>query len=370
MMRAVVLALFFATPALADPIPGLDDPAFRAPFERALQGDDPTALLDLHAAAEAGNTAALLALPAVSDWLRATLPFSERKKLIRINGLPLTEALDAADPVAALWAMGDPGTDMDALLQRSFALYDAGEVDKATSLYMTWINQTGGYGPLPDGFFDHPAPPWATAQVLRGRLNDTVFAPPVEADALLADRLRADDPAAWIALAGFSGLHRTDAAPPDTARLAAIFASAGVPQDEAVRRMQAAVPILKVMRYEPVDPATAAAATAAFRTEPEFQPLQTLCATTCPASADQCEIAFVAGFNHPWGRAPTSQPLISLIPTRDFFATPRGRLILLRSLAGQLGDDPAASLRLAATRQINACLADAILAAAIPKAAP
>ena len=178
MMRAVVLALLFSTPTLAEPIPGLDDPTFRAPFERALQGDDPTALLDLHAAAEAGNTAALLALPAVGDWLRATLPFSERKKLIRINGLPLSEALDAADPVAALWAMGEPGTDMDALLQRAFALYDAGEVDKATSLYMTWINQTGGYGPLPPDFFDHPAPPWATAQVLRGRLTDTVFAPP------------------------------------------------------------------------------------------------------------------------------------------------------------------------------------------------
>lgn len=369
-MRAILLALVLATPAWAGPPAGIDDPAFRAPFDRALQVDDATALLELHAAAESGNTAALLALPAVGDWLRATLPFSERKKLIRINGLPLAEALDAADPVAALWAMGEPGTDMDALLQRAFALYDAGEVDKATSLYMTWINQTGGYGPLPPDFFDHPAPPWATAQVLRGRLTDTVFAPPVEADALLVDRLKADDPAAWIALAGFSGLHRTDAPPPDTARLAAIFASAGIPQDEAVRRMQDTVPILKVLRYEPVDPATAAAATEVFRIEPEFLPLLTLCATTCPASADQCEIAFVAGFGHPWSRATTAQPLISLIPTKDFFATPRGRQILLRSLTGQLGDDPAASPRLAATRQIDACLAEAILAEAILAAAP
>ena len=76
MMRAVLLALFLATPGLtspglAEPVPGTDDPAFRAPFDRALQGDDPTALLELHAAAEAGNVAALLALPAASDWLRA-----------------------------------------------------------------------------------------------------------------------------------------------------------------------------------------------------------------------------------------------------------------------------------------------------------
>ncbi len=74
--------------------------------------------------------------------------------------------------------------------------------------------------------------------------------------------------------------------------------------------------------------------------------------------------------DHPWSRATTAQPLISLIPTKDFFATPRGRQILLRSLTGQLGDDPAASPRLAATRQIDACLADAILSEAILAAAP
>jgi hypothetical protein len=367
-MRAILLALFLATPTLptpilADPISGLDDPAFRAPFDRALQGDDPTALTDLHAAAEAGNTAALLALPAVSEWLRATLPFAERKKLARINGLPLAEALQAADPVAALWAMGDIGSDNDALLQRAFALYDAGEPDKATSLYMTWINQTGGFGPLPPDFFDHPAPPWATAHVMRGRLSDTFYAPPVEADAFVVDRLKAQDPAVWFALAGFAGLHRTDAPPPDTARLAAIFAAAGIPQDEAARRMQDTVPVLKVMRYDPVDRATAEAATAAFRTEPEFQPLLTLCASICPDSQDQCTTAFVAGFGHPFGRATTAQPLTSLISTADFFATPRGRLTLLRATATTLGDDPAASPRLAAAREIDACLADAVIAA-------
>jgi hypothetical protein len=362
-MRAILLALVLATPTLADPIPGLDDPAFRAPFDRALQTDDPTALIDLHAAAEAGNTAAILALPMVSEWLRTTLPFAERKKLARINGTPMTEMFLAADPVAALWAMGDIGSDSDALLQRAFALYDAGEVDKATSLYMTWVNQTGGYGPLPPDFFDHPAPPWARSHVMWGRLNDTTFAPAVEADAFVVDRLKADDPAAWLALAGFAGLHRTDAPPPDTARLATIFAAAGIPQDEAARMMQAAVPVLKVMRYEPVDPATAEAATAAFRAEPEFQPLLTLCATICPDTQTQCATAFIAGFGHPYGRATTAQPLISLISTKDFFATPRGGLLLLRSLAGPLGDTPATSSRLTAARQIDACLADAIVAA-------
>ncbi|WP_137110455.1 hypothetical protein [Rhodobacter sp. SY28-1] len=362
-MRAFLLALVLASPTLAEPVPGADAPAFRAPFDRALQGDDPTALLDLHAAAEAGNTAALLALPAVSDWLRATLPFAERKKLIRINGLPIAEALAAADPVAALWAQGEPGSDMGALLQRAIALYDAGEPDKATLLFMTWLNQTGGYSDLPKDFFNHPVPPWAMAQVLRGRLIDNGVTLPADGDALIVDRLKADDPAAWIALAGFAGLDRTDAEPPDAARLAALFQAAGIPQDEAVRRMQAAVPALKVMRYEPVDAVTAKAATDLFRAEPEFQPLLSLCAATCPQTQDQCATAFVATFGHPYGRAARAQPPASVIPTSDFFATPRGRLVLLRSTLGRLGDDPATSPALAATREIDACLADAILAA-------
>lgn len=364
-MRALFLTLLLATPTLADPIPGADDPAFRAPFDRALQGDDPTALTELHAAAEAGNTAALLALPVASTWLRATLPFAERKKLGRVGGTPVAEAFAAADPTAALWNLGDTGTDMDALLTRAFSLYNAGEPDKATYLFMTWVNQTGGYIDLPPGFFDHPVPPWAMAQVLRGRLIDNGVTLPADGDALMVDRLKADDPAAWIALAGFAGLHRTDSAPPDTVRLAAIFRAAGITQDEGARRMAAAAPALKVIsRATPIlDPETAKAAAATFQDEPEFQPLLTLCATACPPSHDQCTTAFVAAFGHPYGRATLDQPLTSLISTTDFFATPRGRLLLLRSTRGALGDTPATSPALAAARQIDACLADAILAA-------
>ena len=227
-MRVALLTLLLATPALADPIPGADDPAFRAPFERALQGDDPTALTDLHAAAEAGNTAAVLALPAVSDWLRAKLPFSERKKLGRVNGTPIAEAYAAADPTAALWALGEPGTDMNALLNRAFGLYDAGEPDKATLLFSTWVNQTGGYETLPPGFFDRPVPPWLIAFVLRGRLIDSGYGTREEGDAIVIDRLKANDPAAWIAVAGFAGLHRSDPPPAEAARLPAIFQAAAL----------------------------------------------------------------------------------------------------------------------------------------------
>ncbi|MBN8632190.1 MAG: hypothetical protein J0L76_15210 [Rhodobacterales bacterium] len=362
-MRALLLAVILATPTQADPIPGFDDPAFQAPFQRALASDDPTALTDLHAAAEAGNTAALLALPPASEWLRAELPFTERRKLARVNGTPIAEAYIAADPVAALWRLGDIGSDTDALLARALGLYAANEPDKATSLYMTWLNITGGFDPLPAGFFDQPAPDWATAQILWGRLNATDMVPQVESDALVVERLKADDPAAWMALAGFASLHRSDGPPADTARLAAIFSAAGIPQDEAARRMQSVVPVLKVMRYEPVDLSIAKAAIETFRNEPEFEPLLAVCTSACPTTADDCTAAFVAGFGHPFGRATTSQPLTSLISTADFFATPRGRTLFLRSTAGAIGPDPATSKRLATTRAVNACLADAILAA-------
>ena len=267
--------------------------------------------------------------------------------------------------MAALWALGDPGTDMAALLQRAFALYDAGEPDKATFLFSTWVNQTGGYTDLPPGFFDHPVPPWLMAYVLRGRLTDNGITQPADGDALIVDRLKAEDPAAWFALAGFAGLHRADPAPQVTSRLTAIFAAAGIPQDEAARSMAGAAPALKaIARTEPIlDAETARAADALFHREPEFQPLLTLCAAACPQTKDQCATAFVAAFGHPFGRTTLSQPLTSLMPTQDFFATPRGRLLLLRSTQGQLGDDPATSPALVAARQIDACLADAILAA-------
>ena len=67
--------------------------------------------------------AALLALPAASTWLRSALPFANRKALARINGTPLQQAVNAADPVAALWNGGDPGTDMDAILRRALGLH-------------------------------------------------------------------------------------------------------------------------------------------------------------------------------------------------------------------------------------------------------
>ncbi|HLQ20213.1 MAG TPA: hypothetical protein VK146_14665, partial [Tabrizicola sp.] len=222
-----------------------------------------------------------------------------------------------------------------------------------------------GYTELPADFFDHPVPPWLMSLVLRGRLIDSGYGTMEEGEAIVVDRLKADDPAAWMALAAFAD-H-----PPETNvkshfdRLYAIITKAGLAQDAAEVRMATVLPVLRaISRREPILPAaTAEAAATLFRSEPEFQPLLTLCAAACPQTKDQCTTAFVAAFGHPYGRVTTSQPLTSLVATEDFFATPRGRLILLRSTQGAVGDDPATSPALAAARQIDACLADAILAA-------
>lgn len=128
-MRAVVLScllgLALAAPAQAEPVPGLEDPAFSQPFERALQGYDPSALRELHALAEAGNTAALLALPAVRIWVPPTGLLAEKNRFCTINGVRLADALAAAWPAAAAWTIVAAGQDMDALLVRAFALYAA-----------------------------------------------------------------------------------------------------------------------------------------------------------------------------------------------------------------------------------------------------
>lgn len=364
-MRAFLVAVFLAAPAWAEPVAGLADPAFRLPFERALQGDDPAALADLHAAAEAGNMAARMALPTVLIWMPPTGTLAERNRYRRLGGVPLAEAVAAAHPVAALWAGGEAGQDMAALLSRALGLYAVGEDERATALFLNWLGPTGGHGDLPPGFFDQPVPPHIMAQVLRGRLANPDRSPAEATDALLADRVRADDPAAWIALAGFAGLHATGTPPPDTARLARIFRIAGVPQDVAARRMLDAAPVLRAIGFDLLlDPAMAAKVTATFRDDPSFQPVRSLCAAICPATADACATAHVAGFGHPAGRTPGAQPFAALMPPEDFHATPRGRLVTLQWLGGLVGDAPERSAFVNAARAIDTCLADAVTAAA------
>ncbi len=359
-MRAILLALVLATPANADPIPGADDPAFRAPFERALQGDDPTALTDLHAAAEAGNTAALLALPAVNDWLRATLPFADRKRIARVNGIPLNEAVIAADPVAALWRGGEFTSPPETTLDRSLGLFAAGETQKAIFLFQSWLNQTGGGGPLPDSLFDQPVPTWTLALLFGSRM--TSFDPGEMADTKirLALHLKANDPAAYFALHRLARLDGSDGTTLiDAQELAAMIFAAGLTRETFDGRLAELLPALLLIRSwgEPIDPATAIAGWAQIADDPGLEPLHALCQTTCPATANACMAAFVAGFGPPQGYYAPSQPFVSVIPEDAFLATARGAHLLLGP-APMPADDP----RLPGIGQIDACLADALVA--------
>jgi hypothetical protein len=366
-MRAVLLSLILAAPALAEPVRGIDDPGFRQPFDRALQTDDPLAAIDLHRAALAGNTAALLALPTALDWFAKDVPSSVRRQITFINDVPLFEAVVRADPVAAAWGlMGGVGqSDMDDLLQRAFALYAAGEADKATALFLTWQHQTPADAPLPPGFFDHPVPDWAMSLHLADRLAHTGGDAPAQAEALVAERLKADDPAAWMALARLAGLPLpADMRPKvDEARIDRILTLAGYAPADGAARMAGVVPVLRALKatIPMLDAQTALAAVDSLSGDPEFAPLKTFCEQRCPATARACAAAYLAGFGHPQGQVTAGQPFVSLIAPDAFFASPRGQRVLLKSTHRLSGANRAGSPVQTALRQIDACLADAVL---------
>lgn len=367
-MRAILLALLLASPVRADPVAGIDDPAFRRPFETALETDDPVALIDLHKAALAGNTAALLALPTVLDWFGKDVPSSVRRQLFFVNGVSLYEALAEADPVAAAWGMmgGVGSSDMDALLDRAFTLYAAGEADKGTALFLLWQHQTQAYAPLPPGFFDQPVPDWAVAMHLQDRLVYVGGDYPAEAEALLAERLKLDDRAGWMGLALFTGLHLSPEfrVKVDQPRIDRILSLAGYTPAEGKARMAEVIPVLQALKgsVPMLDSETALTAVDTLEAEPEFAPLETFCEVRCPTTARACAAAYVAAFGHPHGKFADAQPFVSLISPKEFFSSPRGQKILLQSTDRLSGADRADSPVQTGIRQIDACLADVLLA--------
>lgn len=366
-MRPLLLMLLCAAPAHADPVAGTDDPAFRKPFERALQTDDPLALIELHRAAWAGNTAALLTLPAALDWFAKDVPSTVRQQIFMIDGVPLFDVLFKADPVAAAWGLqgGVGRSDMDDLLDRAYTLYAAGEAAKGTALFLTWESQTQAYTPLPPGFFDQPVPDWAIALHLQDRLTYLGGDYPAAAEVLVAERLKLDDPAGWMGLALYSGLHL----PPenrgkvDQQRVDRILSTAGYTPTDGLARMTEVIPVLQVLRppVPVLNAETALAATAVLAQEPEFVPLTAFCEARCPTSTPTCAVAYVAAFGHPYGNGLDAQPFVALISPQDFFASPRGQKVFLQSTHRLSGTDRAESPVQSALRKIDACLADAIL---------
>jgi hypothetical protein len=363
--------VLLATPALADAPAGLADPAFTQPFQRLLQADDIAALDALHQAAEAGNTAALLALPAALDWLRP--PLKERRKYLSVGGAKLADAVAAAAPYAADWAGGNPDVaDTDDLAGRALRLYDAGESEKATSFLLTWVNQTGSWATLPEGLFDRPLPALAEYFVLSTRLGDPTNPDPATARALTVERLRAGSPGADMALAYLAGLHRPDgpATPEADALVQQILAESGLAPDEARARLAGALPALQLVQRRTLpDAATASAAAGFLAGTPDLAPLDAACAAACPGSAAQCTAAWMLAFGLPQGHGGIAQPFAALIAPAEFWASPRGIDLLmarnLRSLPPEFATGPV----MAEAAALDGCFA-ATTAASLPQAQP
>lgn len=358
--RAVLASLLLlAAPARAEAPAGLDDPAFTQPFQRLLTANDTGALDALHQAAEAGNAAARLALPAALDWLRP--PLKDRRKYLTVGGAKLADAVAAAAPQAADWAGGNPDfANTEDLILRALRLYDAGEQEKATGFLLTWINQTGPWAALPEGLFDRPLPALAEYFLLAMRLSDPTNPDPAAARALTVARLKAGSPAAAMALAHLAGLHRPDGPtnPEGAAMIPQFLADAGLSPAEGEARLDAALPALKLIQgREMPDAETALAATDYLAATPDLAPLRAACAAACPQSSGTCTAAALLAYGFPQGRGGIAQPLTALIAADAFWATPRGVDLLLVRPLRDASPAQAASPPMLAAIALDACFA-------------
>lgn len=364
MLRGLALWLLLTLPALADPLPGSDDPAFQAAWQRLLTADDPAALHSLHALATKGNTAALIALPLALRWLP---PQPDRKALRRIGAALVRDLGHAAVKPAALWADGGLSPDMRDQLDRALWLYDLGETRKADALLGGWFNHMPMAAPLPDGLIDLDAAPVLVARILLEHLTrgDRKALAPLQT---LLDRDRIEG---WMVLAELTDHHPVTAGPPIHAnlRLGANMATRLPDGRRALRLLWNEEP------PPPLPPETQAMAQTDLLPRTEFAAVRAFCAARCTATAPACEQAFVSLLGAPHPATTQVTPLRVLMEPAAFFATPRGEQTLLAAavkhrLGLDLATDPAARAPLdpafVAARRLDACLADAATRALVP----
>jgi hypothetical protein len=345
-------------PVWADPVPGADDPAFRLPFERALQGDDPTAVQEIHAAAEAGNEAALRALPTVLIWLPPKGTLAERNRYRKVNGVPVEEAVAAVSPVAAAWR-GGRGDEAGPVLDRARMLGGAGEIGKAHALYRAWF---GYFVPaMPIRMTEPPPPLFLFSAILASRLvyaNDPADGP------FAAQLLRDDRMEGWLALHWFNLQGLSDIVPPgDHFTAEKIVLTANIEMDAAASKMQGAGAIVEWYRAAPGDrdPAMAAEVASVLRGRAEFAPVEAFCSATCPQTAPACEAAWLYLMAPYEVDSDSRVPEIALIATEDFFATPRGEsLVIPRDIIAGRYDASVLGGFLDTTNKLDACLARSV----------
>jgi hypothetical protein len=333
--------------------------------------------------ATAGNVAALVALPTVERWVPRLGSLRDRAALRKINDMPVTDLADAASDTSRLWLQGAASDDMAAQLDRAVRLYALGDTARGDTLLTIWLNQTGGFPPLPDGFVDLPASVLLKAGIIEWRLNPFIGNPTPDIDGsmtVLTDWLAADRIEGWIILARLMGMTtRQTLSVEQTALGKDILSSAlgTIPPEIAARaedRMASAALVWNALVAHAQDPSLPDAAVEIIWRElsplPEFAPLQLYCAARCPAEPGQCERAYLQAFGYP-GRAFTwYEPQPDAISRAAFYASPRGERVLitqgmmagLHFLPETLGD--AATINAApaiiAARRSDACFASAV----------
>lgn len=395
-MRIRILAFCLAgllpTPSLADMLPGADDPRFIAAMTLALATDAPRTLTDLHTLATAGNIAALVALPTVERWLPRTGPLSERAKLRKINGTPVTDLADAASPISRLWRQGIASDDMAEQIDRATGLFALGETAMGDALLAVWFNYTGGFSALPAGFADLPASPWIKAGIIEARLNPFLGNPAPDPDgnlAILTNWLADNRLEGWIVLARMTG-HANRL--PRSIELT-IFgndllttALAAIPPDVAATanvRMAAAALVWQANWAHLPDPSLSDAAVQTIwqnlSPRVEFAPVVLYCTARCPADPAQCEQAYLQAFGYNNGNLIWFAPQQDAISQTTFYASPRGEWVLMSTglthglhMAPETLRDTAAinaAPAVAAARKTDACFAsglDRVLAGPLP----
>ncbi|MCU0904041.1 MAG: hypothetical protein MUE83_09225 [Tabrizicola sp.] len=351
MFRFLATLALIAAPAQAEMLPGAEDPAFRAALTTLLAKDDPAAVASLRDLAEAGNTAALVALPFALQWVPPTGNLKEKNAQRMVGGLKAQDAAAAAHEATALWNTGQVLT-VDDLADRAAGLLALGEPEKAAVLLSNWVNQTGGRGTLPPQLLSDDTPAMLGAFALSQRLIDAAFngGPASDDAARLLSLMREDRLVGWLTY-----VHLLETAPEIFDIIGSPLAGTGLSAGQIDRRLADARAVRSVWFGFARDDVPTPMLDAAFAREvlmgrAELRPAQRLCQAHCPDSLQDCESAVLAYPGQPFGSFEAVQPFASVLDPQEFAASDRGVFALI-----PLRSDPAAATDRATAESIDAC---------------
>ncbi|MEO8244331.1 MAG: hypothetical protein ABI832_18690 [bacterium] len=367
MWLQVIFCLALGTPAVAGPLAGADDPAFRAAFDRTLRADDLGAEDALRDLAAAGNTAARVALPVVQTWWVDSGPMTDRTTRRKIDGKWIAELAHAAFKPADLWQDGEISPVMRDQLNRALWLYELGEDRKGDALLEAWFNHMPDAAPLPEGFADLPAAAMLKSMILLQHLTrgDHKALPVLQAW-LDQDRIEG-----WMVFAELSDHYSGGPGQP-------MMTSLRVGANVAARLPDGRRAINLLWREIPPAPLPAAAGAMVQRDllpRPQYNPVRAYCAAACPGSTPACETAFVSLLGAPHHSVTQLTPLQDVMGEAAFFATARGEQVLLAAAAKhrlglELSHDVAGDLvknpAFVATETVDACFANGVQRAVAP----